>query len=156
MPIRYYKLSCGSCGKSETISRHEAMVRLAAARKLRATAWNSDEGLLDELIPALLAAMPCSCGEKNRRITGLESADDWTESRRCRDCGRVIPPARLAVLPDAEKCADCQTASEQGRSTGPDRYCPRCGHPMKLTPRDVGGVTRYVWVCTKIPPCRGV
>ncbi len=156
MPVRYYKLSCGSCGKGETISRHEAQARLVAARKLRAVAWDSDESLLDELIPALLAQLPCSCGEKRWRIIALESADDWSESRRCRDCGRVIPPARLAALADAERCADCQAAWEAGRSAEPERFCPRCGNPMKLTPRDISGVTRYVWVCTKNPPCRGV
>ncbi|MGQ9604656.1 MAG: TraR/DksA C4-type zinc finger protein [Thermogutta sp.] len=156
MPVRYYRLSCGACGRKETISRHEAQVRLVAARKLRAVAWDADESLLDELVPTLLAQLPCTCGKKDWHILGLESAEDWSESRRCRDCGCVIPPARLAVLPDAERCAECQAAWEAGRSIGPDRYCPRCGNPMKLTPRDIGGVTRYVWVCTKNPPCRGV
>ncbi len=156
MPVRFYQLICGSCGKSEKISRHEALVRLVAARKLRAVACGADESLLDELVPSLLSQLPCSCGQRNWRITGLETADDWVESRRCRDCGCVISPSRLAVVPDADRCTDCQTAWEQGRSTGPEKYCPRCGNIMKLAPREINGVTRYVWICTRNPPCRGV
>lgn len=32
---------------------------------------------------------------------------------RCRECGEVIPAARLAVLPDAERCAECQADFEE-------------------------------------------
>ncbi|WP_085970278.1 TraR/DksA C4-type zinc finger protein [Bordetella petrii] len=31
----------------------------------------------------------------------------------CLDCGDAIAPARLAVLPGAARCMDCQTAHEK-------------------------------------------
>jgi phage/conjugal plasmid C-4 type zinc finger TraR family protein len=38
----------------------------------------------------------------------------------CRDCGEPIPAARLAALPDAERCAECQQDFEEqaGRPEG--------------------------------------
>jgi phage/conjugal plasmid C-4 type zinc finger TraR family protein len=31
---------------------------------------------------------------------------------RCRDCGEEIPAARLAKVPDAERCVSCQSERE--------------------------------------------
>jgi len=38
----------------------------------------------------------------------------------CRECGEPIPAARLAALPDAERCAECQKDFEEeaGRPEG--------------------------------------
>lgn len=33
---------------------------------------------------------------------------------RCRECGEEIPAARLAKVPDAERCVTCQQEAEQG------------------------------------------
>lgn len=42
-----------------------------------------------------------------------------TEGRaRCRDCGAVIPPARLAARPGACLCLECQTARELSSRLG--------------------------------------
>jgi hypothetical protein len=38
---------------------------------------------------------------------------DATATRACRECGRQIAPRRLAALPRATRCLDCQRASEQ-------------------------------------------
>ena len=32
--------------------------------------------------------------------------------RHCEDCGRAIPPERIAALPEALRCIDCQEAFE--------------------------------------------
>lgn len=38
-----------------------------------------------------------------------------TGSRECEDCGVIIPPARLAIVPEAVCCIDCQTLREDVR-----------------------------------------
>ncbi|MBH2716606.1 TraR/DksA C4-type zinc finger protein [Serratia marcescens] len=38
-----------------------------------------------------------------------------TAVRECEDCSRLIPPARLAALPQAVCCVDCQELRERKR-----------------------------------------
>ncbi|EAW4761145.1 TraR/DksA family transcriptional regulator [Salmonella enterica] len=38
-----------------------------------------------------------------------------TAVRECEDCGYVIPPERLAAIPGAVCCVDCQTLREARR-----------------------------------------
>lgn len=154
MSIFFYRLTCPNCHYREVISRHEAQRRLQAAKKLRGN-LDSDEALLDELVPTLLGQLTCpQCGMAAVHVATQEDRDDWNDSRKCAACGKAISPARLAILPDVELCAACQSAVERGETPGPPVYCRWCGHPMKLLPRQIGGLTRYVWVCTKVPPCR--
>lgn len=154
MAIFFYKLRCPHCGHAEVLSRHEAQRRLQAAKKLR-PGVEADESLLDELVPALLRQLECSnCRRKGVDVTIQQDRDEWTDERKCAICGKTIPVMRLAVLPDAELCAACQAAIDRGESPGPPVYCKRCGRPMRISPRKVGGLTRYIWVCTNDPPCR--
>jgi len=49
------------------------------------------------------------------RVTNRASGQgpDWIDGVPCcRECGEPIPSARLAVLPDAERCAECQADFE--------------------------------------------
>ena len=40
-------------------------------------------------------------------------------TRLCEGCGRSIPSARLAKVPDARLCVPCQTAHESTHDTSP-------------------------------------
>ncbi len=154
MAIFFYKLRCPRCGHVEVLSRYDAQRRLQAAKKLR-PGVETDEALLDELVPALLRQIKCeACHEACVEVTVQQERDEWSDEKKCAICGKIIPVMRLALLPDAELCAECQSAIDRGESPGPAEYCKRCGRPMKLAPRRIGGLTRYVWVCTNDPPCR--
>lgn len=50
------------------------------------------------------------------RVTNRASGQgpDWIDGVPCcRECGEPIPAARLAALPDAERCAECQKDFEE-------------------------------------------
>lgn len=94
------------------------------------------------------------CGQVGLVVSEATGDFDWPEARACQGCGQPIPAERLEALPDAEYCARCQEALEQGRPVGPTEYCPRCGAPMAMRLSRTAGVTRYVMVCTHSPPCR--
>ncbi len=47
-------------------------------------------------------------------IQGLHPQEGAGPSPRrfCEDCGKLIPPARLKVMPEAVRCIQCQTKKE--------------------------------------------
>ncbi|HEM6672540.1 TPA: TraR/DksA C4-type zinc finger protein [Citrobacter koseri] len=47
----------------------------------------------------------------NARLNRVKEVPE--ESGFCNDCGDAIDPARIAVLPDAVTCIDCQTLRER-------------------------------------------
>jgi len=47
----------------------------------------------------------------NARLNRVKEAPE--ESGFCNDCGEAIDPARIAALPDAVTCIDCQTLRER-------------------------------------------
>lgn len=153
MAIFFYRLHCRRCDFHEVLSRHEAQRRLQAHKKLRAGV-EPDEALLDELVPTLLRQLPChQCGATGLEVGIQADVGDWSDQRQCIACGHRIPAARLAVVPDAELCTACQAAVERGHTPGPPAYCKRCGNLMKLSSRQVGGRTKYVWQCTNQNTC---
>ncbi|MEJ5341763.1 MAG: TraR/DksA C4-type zinc finger protein [Thermogutta sp.] len=153
MAIFFYRLHCRHCGHTEILSRHEAERRLQAHKKLRAGV-QTDEALLDELVPNLLPQTPCrQCGTMPLQVTVQHDVGDWSEQKRCIACGGVIPAARLAVFPEAEMCTKCQSAVDRGETPGPPVFCRRCGSPMRIGTRQIGGRTRYVWICTNETGC---
>lgn len=111
--------------------------------------------LVDGLIVGALGVLACpSCHE-----LGLEQATEpsaaeaiendpeaWGESRRCRDCGKLIPEERLEVLPDTYQCTGCAQRGE-GEPEEVD-YCPHCGGRVALVQRPGAGLTRYVLRCS--------
>lgn len=53
------------------------------------------------------------------RMPGL--GPEWIDGKACcRECGEPIPAARLAVLPDAGRCAACQADFEEACGRNPD------------------------------------
>jgi RNA polymerase-binding transcription factor DksA len=58
-----------------------------------------------------------SLGEADLREVGAINAAlrrlDDDNYGFCETCGREIPDARLAVLPEASKCTSCATAAEK-------------------------------------------
>lgn len=153
MAIYFYRVVCRHCQGEELLSRHEAQRRLQAHKKLRA-GQDADESLLDELVPALLKQIPCRfCGKAGLEVVVQTDVGDWADQRRCLACGQAISPARLAAVPEAQMCTACQSAVERDQTPGPPVYCRRCGSLMQLKPRQIGGRTRYVWVCSSPEGC---
>ncbi|SEM75113.1 phage/conjugal plasmid C-4 type zinc finger protein, TraR family [Syntrophus gentianae] len=56
----------------------------------------------------------CSHYDRLRKKTGLHrSLAGGTGPSECIDCGDPIEPARLAVMPNAIRCLDCQARHER-------------------------------------------
>lgn len=58
-------------------------------------------------------------GRVTNRLPGR--GPEWINGvARCRECGDPIPAKRLAAVPDAERCAECQADFEEeaGRPEG--------------------------------------
>ncbi len=76
--------------------------------------------------------------------------------RDCALCGTPIPRQRLAAMPDATQCIDCEeraeTSADQDDKEGLGT-CPRCGSPLKTYQRRTG-TTRYFVGCSAYPQCR--
>ncbi|GAB6164907.1 hypothetical protein JCM19992_09070 [Thermostilla marina] len=147
---RYYRLRCKQCGWVVEESQADLVRRLRAAKKIRARMLPTDD-VLAELFPQLCAGLRCP--DCNHVGLSLSSADHaWDEPRLCEGCGRRIPRERLAHVPDALLCRDCQTKSEAGEPLR-NEFCPKCGAPMRLAVAS-RGTTQFRWVCTNTPPCR--
>lgn len=145
------QLSCLTCNECETIDLAETIRRLRAGGKLRRDA-DPDLAIVSQLALLSAAEWACrSCGEIGLTATPheLEGDDSWGASP-CAMCNKPIPPARLEIFPDAERCAACQAKYDAGDSDDEYDYCPRCGNimQMKSTSR---GITRFKLTC---PTCR--
>jgi DnaK suppressor protein len=53
--------------------------------------------------------------EEERRIEDARRALAAGTYGKCADCRRDIPPARLAAMPEAVHCVDCQRHADGGR-----------------------------------------
>jgi DNA-directed RNA polymerase subunit M/transcription elongation factor TFIIS len=110
--------------------------------------------LLVELFRAALPKFTCPrCGATGLvvRPVAEENDEDWGMARACEECGRPIANERLEIFPDARLCVTCQASADQGGSTGPGEYCPRCGNLMAVRQTRTAGITRYMLAC---PKCR--
>lgn len=56
--------------------------------------------------------------DRARRLQAALDRVRAGEYGRCRECGRVIPGARLRVVPDAETCVPCQAKLEREGAPG--------------------------------------
>lgn len=107
----------------DMLSRYEMALfqeRLAIrARLLRTT--GDDAGRLQALADRIEAAL----GRIDRREFG-----------RCAKCGKLIPSQRLALVPYAEYCIDCQKSMERRTAYG---AAPQalCWSPFKMSRRPV-------------------
>ena len=153
--LPYLELRCGKCGWNEVCGRMEMVRWLRTAGKLR-PGREPEAEIVRELFPTVVARLVCpQCGAGGLSFgPAREDVSEWPGDRVCSSCGKTISSERLDALPDAQLCAVCQRADEQGQGPAEVEYCPQCGAPMALKPTRGAGVTRYEMVCTSIPPCR--
>ena len=172
-------LSCESCSWRSVCSQDATIQRIRSVGMLRRQAEPDDE-LIAELLPLAAAKMACpACSAIGLRIGETDGnnaqdhdaqahddwprdqgsrdqwpSDQWNDAVVCEVCRQPIPPERVEAVPDATRCAACQTEAEAGREPEEPDYCPRCGSLMVLRVGNAGGVTRYKLFCTGSPPCR--
>ncbi|MDO4558933.1 MAG: TraR/DksA C4-type zinc finger protein, partial [Planctomycetia bacterium] len=162
-----FELTCTACGRREFLTQTGVFEFLRSRRRIRATTDASPEMIREIFLFAVPKSYCPGCRQK--KLTAIpaknDSGDDlWKDVGPvlCEDCGKPIPPERLAIVPETKVCVQCKRQREQDgiwndgdcvsgydpRGTEGD-YCPRCGAAMKL--RASGGedqITRYVSVCS--------
>ncbi len=151
----YYETACPECGWSELCGPEGMARRMVSARRLKRTSELSLE-MLSELFRAAAGSLICpECEHVGLKLKPRSDLDEnWPGGRACSACAKTIPQERLELYPEATLCAACQGKIDRGERVGDMDYCPRCGAPMQLRPRQSGGITRYEMVCTARPPCR--
>lgn len=87
-------------------------------------------------------------------LAGSENRGDWQQALVCQLCRKPIPPERVEIFPDAQRCAKCQDVVDRGSEPVAPEYCPKCGALLEMRVRRGGGITRYKQFCTGQPPCR--
>ena len=159
-------LVCGKCGWRTVCGEDELARRLRVLGLLRRSPHPPPE-LVSELLRVNIHRLRCdACREPGLAlVTGdgsprskLARVDDdegdWQQAVLCQVCHEPIPPERLEVLPNATRCAVCQTLADRGGEPAPVEYCPKCGALLEMRVSRVSGITRYKQFCTGNPPCR--
>ncbi len=147
-----FEIRCSHCRAVEIWGLERALRELVRAGRYRARA-DFDPDMIRELFLIHADKIECpACGGKgvSARIAPKESWS-WADETCCERCGKIIPPERMAVMPNAKFCVTCQSALERGETGDAVEYCPRCGEAMTLRPIPTGGITRYEMTC---PHCR--
>ena len=72
----------------------------------------ADEADLGQAAEALFLARARPAARAVQAGPGVQARDS-TGRVLCLDCGEPVPPARLAALPQALRCRDCQTEWEE-------------------------------------------
>ena len=148
-------LKCPQCKWSHVHGPEEIVERLQSAGLLRRNSDATPEELI-ELLRAVAGRLACPDCAHQGLLTKVftEDEDEWPEARCCEVCNRPIPAERLEAIPNATRCAACQSGIERGTAPAEVEYCRRCGSPMTLRQTRSAGITRYVMACTA-PGCRG-
>lgn len=147
---RFSRLSikCSHCGHTADMERSRAEAHLSRE-------------LTIEAVPELFKLLRCgNCGQRKVRLLDDEGQIliDHADLVRCESCGRPIPKARLAALPDSRLCTSC--AAEMSRPVQPPPYpqpspdartCLRCGRPTVVRQGREDGV--FFIGCTYYPKC---
>ncbi len=147
-----FELACPDCSW-RTICGAPQMVEWLQKHRLLRSQADLDAALLCELFRVSAEKFTCpQCGHKGLTAKPSEPLNDeeWGMTRKCSQCGTVIPPERLEVFSEITLCAECQRKEESGELTGTEEYCPRCGNVMTLRTSDRGGITRWSMRC---PSC---
>jgi hypothetical protein len=79
---------------------------------------------------------------------------DWQQAIVCQLCRQPIPPERVEVFPDAQRCAPCQDVADRGAEPEEPEFCEKCGSLVELRVSHAGGLARYKRFCTGSPSCR--
>lgn len=107
-----------SRAESLAVRREEILAQLAEIERELAALRTDREGVGDDDehdpdgVP-LSAQWSSIEGRKESKLSALDALDEAIgrlergEDGLCRSCGRPIPPARLAVRPEATTCIDC-------------------------------------------------
>ena len=147
-----FEVRCPDCRFVELWGLERALRELVRAGRYHPRA-DFDPDMVRELF--LIHIDKINCPECDRKGLTAHIASkntwSWADETCCEQCGKIIPPERLAALPGATLCVTCQTAIERGETLGPVEYCPRCGEIMVLKALASGGITRYERSC---PRCR--
>ena len=146
---------CDHCGDHRLLDAAGALQWLHSLGRVRSQqAWDAE--VVFEVFRGIADELGCrTCGVRGVFV-GLphDEGDDWPEARTCQECGRLIPPERLAALPEATRCVGCQQQIDAGDDPAPAEYCPKCGSPMVLRASRGSGITRHTMQCSNVPPCR--
>ena len=153
-----FDLLCADCGWRTVSGRDDAIARLRLIGLLRRQREPDDE-LLAELFVKSAPRMTCpGCKEKQLFARPVEEEwddGDWQAAVLCEVCRQPIPPERLEAIPNARRCAACQSKAETGGLVEEEpEFCPQCGALVELRVSRGGGITRYKRICTGNPPCR--
>lgn len=150
------ELQCQQCQWWTLCGSSEMARRLRTLGLLR-RAPDPPDDLVAELLLSYGPKLKCDrCQAVGLAISDPAGEDrgDWQQARTCEVCRTPIDLERLAVLPDATRCAACQSSADRGETPVEVDYCPKCGAPMELRTSKAGGLSRYRLFCTAQPPCR--
>lgn len=109
-----FEVRCSSCGFFELWGLQQAIQALTQAGKL-SPATDFDADLFAELflVHAGKIACPNCRAIETLQANRVKAGDwDWADAVYCEDCGREIPPARLAAVPDTKLCVRCQNKQD--------------------------------------------
>lgn len=146
-----FDLRCPHCQETKRVDRLELAAELRALGMLKRDDTR-DAAMLLQLAKA--GKLLCgACGSGGLNIEVAEEADEWdAPTKSCAACGTMIPRERIAIYPDMDLCAACQSKAERGQTPDVhDDYCPRCGTRMIVRQRRGSGLAGYEQIC---PACR--
>jgi hypothetical protein len=139
------ELRCRECGWTECCDLAQMRAALQRTGMLR-RATDPEPSLVVELFRQSVSKF--ACPECDAAVTAQDVDDcSWNDARKCEGCDKVIPPARIAAMPQAEFCAECQQKVDRGEPVGEPEYCERCGGVMVLK-RSTKGIRRFVEQCS--------
>jgi len=151
----YRKIECTQCGWETLLDLngiYDWLVKFGIIKPNHAI----DDELVYELFHSLTDRYECpDCAGTKLKISVVVDDFSDVEERRCRGCRAVIPRERLAYVPDAQYCVNCQEKLENGEQLPLNvEYCPTCGRMMDLVEVHEGRHVDFKWVCPSNPPCR--
>jgi hypothetical protein len=151
------QLECPQCHWRTLCGDADILARLRQLALFRRATDPPDE-LVREMVHSHRNRLKCdNCGHAGL-ITDFDPAqndgDDWQQAVVCEVCRQPIDPERIEFIPNATRCAKCQTAADRGQLIAEPDYCPKCGALAELRVSCAGGLTRYKLFCTGNPACR--
>ena len=150
-------LSCSQCGWQTTSGEDQLATRLRTIGLLR-RAPHPPREMVAELLKSNASRLPCDqCANIGLLIGPADDVDDstdWQQAVVCEVCRKPIPPERLEIFPNAQRCVACQDVADRGAEPEEPDFCPKCGSLVELRVSRGSGTTRYKLFCTGNPPCR--
>lgn len=103
--------------RSRLVAEGDIAVKVERSEPI-ASATDEDEAPYLEMGQSIASARNKERAERLVQIDGAlrRLAEDPDDFGLCERCGEEIPPRRLALMPFARLCVDCQSAAESGRA----------------------------------------